>query len=219
MPKKCDGWTVTTFSLLSVAERTDYATKKKGWMMKLIVFCALAAGVILSTGCSDDKKANEAIPVEIAPKASPADPVKSATKDLTRKAESVTEQAKTTAADITEKAQSAIKNFTASKADVLTELNQPVADLKAKVETLAQPELLAYADTYKDVLLEKKDQLAGLTSKLKGLPMGDVFGEKGKAIKDQISQYTTQFKGLKERYGIYLNKLKSLGVDLSKFGI
>lgn len=185
--------------------------------MKPIVFCALAAGVVLSTGCSEDKKAAEAAPVETT--ASLTDQAKSVTKDLSQKAESVTEQAKTAAVDMTEKAQSAIKNFTVSKDDVMAELDQPVADLKAKVETLAQPELLAYAGTYKDVLLEKKDQLAGLTSQLKGLPMGDMLGEKGKAIKDQISQYTTQFNGLKERYGVYLDKLKSLGVDLSAFGI
>lgn len=49
--------------------------------------------------------------------------------------------------------------------------------------------------------------------------MGDLLGEKGKEIKDQLSQYTSQLSGLKERYGIYLDKLKSLGIDLAAFGI
>ncbi|MDD3277214.1 MAG: hypothetical protein PHP93_09210, partial [Kiritimatiellales bacterium] len=108
---------------------------------------------------------------------------------------------------------------TVNKDNVMAELDRPVADIKAKVSSLGQPELMAYANTYKDVLLEKKDQIAGLTSQLKALPMADVFGEKGKALKDQLSQYTSQFSGLKERYSVYLDKLKALGVDLSAFGL
>jgi polyhydroxyalkanoate synthesis regulator phasin len=202
----------------------------KGQIMKQIACYALAAGLILSTGCSDERKATEVTPIEPPLTPSLSDQTKAITKDLTQQAEAakeqateklaaMTEQAKTAAADITEKAQSAIKSFPVSKDEVLAEINQPIADLKAKVETLAQPELMAYASTYKDVLLEKKDQLAGLTSQLKGLAIGDILGEKGKAIKDQISQYTAQFNQLKERYGVYLDKLKSLGANISAFGI
>ncbi len=106
-----------------------------------------------------------------------------------------------------------------SPEQVLAELNQPVADIKTKAAALGQPELLAYANTYKTLILEKKDQLASLTSSLKSLPMSDMFSAKGKAIKDQLSQYTTQLAGLKARYGIYLDQLKALGVNLSAFGI
>lgn len=187
--------------------------------MKQVAFYALTTALVISTGCSDNKKETEGVPVETAPTASLTDQAKSVTKDLTQKAEALTEQATEKLTAVTDQAQSVIKNFTVSKEEVLAEINLPIADLKTKVETLAQPELLAYANTYKDVLLEKKDQLASLTSQLKGLPMSELLGAKGKAIKNQISQYTSQFTGLKERYDVYLDKLKSLGVDLSAFGI
>lgn len=177
----------------------------------------------MSAGCSDNKPEDTVTPEENAPAVS-------MTEDLVQKAETATEQAteklneatrkaQAAADDLNKKAQSAIETLTVSKNEVLAEINQPIEDLKAKVEALAQPELLAYANTYKDVLLEKKDQLAGLADQLKGLPMAAMLGEKGKAIKDQVSQYTAQFNQLKERYRVYLDKLKSLGVDLSAFGI
>lgn len=109
--------------------------------------------------------------------------------------------------------------LTATPEQVLAELNQPVADVKTKAASLGQPELLAYANTYKTLIIEKKDQLAGLTASLKSLPMSDLFSAKGKAIKDQLAQYTTQLTGLKERYSVYLDGLKALGVNLSSFGL
>lgn len=102
---------------------------------------------------------------------------------------------------------------------VLADLTRPVAAIKAKVASLGQPELLAYANTYKTLILNKKEQLSGLTAALKSLPMSDLFSAKGKAIKNQLSQYTSQLTGLKQRYGVYLDQLKALGVDLSSFGI
>ena len=76
---------------------------------------------------------------------------------------------------------------------------------------------MAYADQYKNVLLEKKDQIADLTGQLKGLSMTEMMGDKAKLIKDQITLYSDQFAGLKDRYSIYLEKLESFGVDLSAY--
>jgi len=101
----------------------------------------------------------------------------------------------------------------------MAELNQPIADIKTKAASLGQPELMAYANAYKDVIAANKDKLASLTSSLKGLPMADMLGEKGIDLKKQLSQYTAQLAGLKERYSVYLDMLKKLGVDLSAFGI
>ncbi len=195
--------------------------------MKQVIFSVLTAGVILSAGCS---KKEEPAPPEVAPKAMISEQAEAASKDVTQKTETVTAQATEKIAAVTEQAKTATREvaqkieavktaLTVKPDQVMAELNQPVADIKAKVAALGQPELLAYASTYKDVLLEKKDQLAGLTGQLKALPMSDMLGAKGKAVKDQFSQYTSQLSGLKERYSVYLDKLKSLGVDLSAFGI
>ena len=195
--------------------------------MKQVVISVLTAGVILSAGCS---KKEEPAPPEVAPKTTIAEQAQTASKDMTQKAEAVTAQAAEKIAGVTEQAKTAtqevaqkieaVKSALTVKPDqVMAELNQPVANIKAKVAALGQPELMAYANTYKDVLLEKKAQFTGLTDQLKALPMGDMLGAKGKAIKDQLSQYTSQLSGLKERYSVYLDKLKSLGVDLSSFGL
>lgn len=194
--------------------------------MKQVVFYAVAAGLFFNTGCSKQEE-----PVEVpATETTLTEQAQTVAKDLTQKAVDAKDQAaeKATAAvektkiaaqGLSQKAQTLMKELTVNKDDVMAELDQPVDAIKAKVADLGQPALMAYAGTYKDVLLEKKDQLAGLTSQLKALPMGDMFGEKGKAIKDQVSQYTSQLSGLKDRYSVYLDKLKALGVDLSSFGI
>jgi hypothetical protein len=231
--------------------------------MNYIVYSVLAAGVILSAGCSKEESA----PVDVSPQ---REQVQTPAADMTQKAETVmaqaTEKAETVMAQATEKAETvmaqanekaeavmaqatekaesvaaqatekmaavtaqaqavaqkveALKSAIAIKPDeVLAELNQPVAEIQTKVASLEQPELLAYVSTYKDVLLEKKEQLAGLTSQLKSLSMSEMLGTKGNEIKTQLSQYTSQLSGLKERYSVYLDKLKALGVDLSAFGL
>jgi len=193
--------------------------------MKQVIFYAVTAGLILS-GCSKQEEPA----AEATPEATGTEQAKTIVTDVkeragdlgaqaTEKATAVVEKTKVAAQELSQKAQTMIKQLTVNNDDVLAELDQPVAEIKAKVADLGQPALMAYASTYKDVLVEKKDQLAGLTTQLKALPMGDIFGEKGKAIKGQLSQYTSQFNGLKDRYSIYLDKLKALGVDLSSFGM
>jgi len=177
--------------------------------MKKVLCHALAAGLVLSAGCS---KKEEPAPAPVAPEETLTGQAQAVSKDLTQQAEAVT---RNVAQNI-----EAVKSALTVKPDqIMAELNQPVADIKAKVASLGQPELMAYANAYKDVIVANKDKLASLTSSLKGLPMADMLGEKGKAVKDQIAQYTSQLAGLKERYGVYLDKLKALGIDLSAFGI
>lgn len=182
--------------------------------MKRTALYGLAAGLVLVTGCSKKEK-----PAPEAPEKTAIEQTKSVTQDLTAKAENLTEQTKAAAQELSQKTQTVVQELIVKKDDVMNELARPVADIKAKVESLKQPELLTYATAYKDVLVEKKDQLAGLSQQLKALPIGDLLGEKGKALKEQVGQYTSQFNALKERYSIYLDKLKALGVDLSAFGI
>jgi hypothetical protein len=195
--------------------------------MKHVLFYTLAAGLVFGAGCS---KKEDPAPKEITTKTTVAQPAQTITKDLTQKAEAVTAQvtgkvaavtaqAQAATKDITQKAQAAVQALTVKPEAVMADLNLPVADLKAKVANYGQPELLGYANAYKEVILAKKEQLAGLTSSLKGLPMADMLGEKGKAIKDQLTQYTSQLAGLRERYGVYLDMLKKFGVDLSSFGL
>jgi len=182
--------------------------------MKQAIFYALAAGLVLSAGCSkkEEKPAAQTVSAE-----KPAMPTTMS--QATGKVAAVTAQAQAATKEVVQKVE-AVKTALAVKPDqVMAELNQPIADIKTKVASLGQPELMAYANTYKDVIVANKDKLASLTSSLKGLPMSDMIGEKGIAIKNQVRQYTTQLAGLKERYSVYLDMLKKLGGNLSAFGI
>jgi hypothetical protein len=161
--------------------------------MKQIIFYALLAAVVTSTGCKrkDDGSTELMSAGEVAEKTQEV-AVKTAEK----------------AAEVTAKAE-----------DVMADLNKSVEEIKQQVAGFDKAQVIAYADQYKDIILEKKDQVTALTEQVKGLSMTEALGEKGKEIKGQISQYTEQVNGLKERYSVYLNALKGLGVDLSAYGL
>ena len=121
------------------------------------------------------------------------------------------------AAEVTEQAEAAVSAITVKAEDVMADLNQSVEQIKEKVAAFDKTQVLAYADQYKTVLLEKKDQIADLTGQLKGLSMTEMMGDKAKALKEQIAQYSEQLTALKDRYSVYLNKLEEFGVDLSAY--
>jgi predicted Zn-dependent protease with MMP-like domain len=170
--------------------------------MKQIIFYALAAGLALSAGC----KKGEDGTTEMMSAEEIADTTQEAAVQATEKA-----------AEVTETATAAVSAITVKAEDVMGDLNQSVDEIKQKVAAFDKTQVMAYADQYKNVLLEKKDQIADLTGQLKGLSMTEMMGDKAKLIKDQITLYSDQFAGLKDRYSIYLEKLESFGVDLSAY--
>ena len=182
--------------------------------MKQVVFCVLAAGLVLSVGCSK-KEEKPSVPAVSAEKTA----LPTTIAQVTGKVAAVTAQAQAVTKEVAQKVEAVKSALTVKPDQVMAELNQPIADIKTKAASLGQPELMAYANAYKDVIAANKDKLASLTSSLKGLPMADMLGEKGIDLKKQLSQYTAQLAGLKERYSVYLDMLKKLGVDLSAFGI
>lgn len=99
------------------------------------------------------------------------------------------------------------------------DLKLSLNEIKEETATMDKNQLMDRASKYKEVILEKSTQLSGLTDQLKGLSMGDLLGEKGKNLKKKGLQYTDQLSSLKDRYGIYLDKLKTLGIDLSAYGL
>lgn len=172
--------------------------------MKQMVFHALAVVLILGAGCKKkDDGSTEMMSAE----------------EIADKTQEAAVQAAEKAAEVTEKTKKAVTELTVQAEDVMGDLNKSVEQVKEKVATFDKTQLMAYANTYKDVILEKKDQLDALAEKLKGLSAMELIGEKGKALKNQLTQYTDQLNALKERYAVYLEKLEAFGVDLSAYGL
>ena len=170
--------------------------------MKQIIFYALAAGLAISAGC---KKGEDGTTEMMS------------SEEVVETTQAVAVQTTEKAAEVSAQAEAAVSAITVKAEDVMGDLNQSVEQIKEKVAGFDKTEVLAYADQYKNVLLEKKDQIADLTGQLKGLSMTEMMGDKAKLIKDQITLYSDQFAGLKDRYSIYLEKLESFGVDLSAY--
>lgn len=192
--------------------------------MKQFIVCAVAACLFLSTGCSKKEEPvtqsappNEAVskPVQVVPE-TPAKKTQTAGEQLTEKAVAVKTQVQAAGAETVQKVQSAVA---ITSADVLADLNLSTDEVKTKAAGYDQSTLTAYANGYKEVIAEKKEQVTSLSDQMKGLPVAEILGGKGKDIKTQLSQYTSQLSGLKERYGVYLDLLKKFGVDLSAYGL
>ena len=168
--------------------------------MKQIVFYALATVLLFGAGCKKKEDGTTEL---------------MSAEEVTEKAAEVTEQAE----QVTKQAAEAVSSFSVKAEDVMGDLNQSVQEIKTKVAAFDKTQVVAYANEYKTVILEKKDQLTALSDKLKGLSMTEMIGDQGKVLKDQLAQYTDQLSGLKDRYSVYLDKLKEFGVDLSTYGL
>lgn len=178
--------------------------------MKRILLYTAAAGLLIGTGCS--KKEEAAPPPASVPAAriTPAEPSAPATAPAATTAESIAQQVK-------EQTTAAVTAMNVQARDVMDDLNLSVEAIREKVDGFSADQVLAYVDQYKTVLLEKKEQIAALTNQIKALPVTELMGDKAKMLKDRLSQYTGEVSALKERYTVYLDKLKAYGIDLSAY--
>ncbi len=190
--------------------------------MKQIVFYTLAATLVLCAGCkrnegdATERMSAEKVVEETAEvTALVAEKTPKATAVVEEKPAEVTKKPET----ITPPKATAISSLSVKTENVMDDLNQSVEEIKQKVAHFDKAQTLAYANKYKDVLLEKKAQVIAVVDKINGLSLTDAMGEKGKILKTQLAQYTDQLNALKTRYSVYLDTLKGLGVDLSTYGL
>jgi len=170
--------------------------------MKRILFFMMAIAMIALTGCrKKDDGTTEVMSKE----------------EVAEKTHDVAKQTTEKAAQVTQQAEEAVSAIAVKAEDVMSDLNQSVQAIKERVAEFDKTQLLAYVDQYKTVILEKKDQIAALTEQIKAIPMTEMMGNKTLALKEQLGKYTQEFNALKERYTVYLDKLKEYGVDLSSY--
>ena len=168
--------------------------------MRSILFYALATVLLFGAGCKKKEDGTTEL---------------MSADEVTEKAAEITEKAE----DITQQATAAVSAFSVKAEDVMADLNQSVQAIQKKVAHFDKAQAMAYVNEYKTVILEKKDQLATVSDKLKSLSMSDMITDKGMALKDQLSQYSTQFRALKERYVVYYNKLEEFGVHMGAYDL
>lgn len=186
--------------------------------MKQIAYFAALVALLVTTGCSKQEEKPAATGEQ------PVAPTKDAVTPAKPKAtESVIGEAKTAAKETKEaavkKMDAATSSFTVKKDEVMGDLGASLETVKSKVAGLDKESVMAYAGTYKEVIAEKAEEFVALKDSLKGVPVSEMFGEKGKALKDEVARYAESLSGLKERYSVYLDKLKEYGVDLSAYGL
>jgi hypothetical protein len=173
-----------------------------------IGLCVLIAGCLLSfAGCK--KKAGETKPAApaVTNKTKPAAGVKA---EATKAA---AEQPK--AADVkTEAAKTTTEQPKAAAIETI-----PVADVQAEAGKMNVEQLKAKAMEYKNLIVAKKATLETLAAKLKGIPLTEQMGAEAKGIQTDIATLNKSVAALTERFQVYYNKLKEMGVDLSGLGI
>jgi len=97
------------------------------------------------------------------------------------------------------------------KADV----NKPISEVKAEADQMDVSALRAQAMAYKDAILAKQKDLEKIQEQIKQIPVTELLGEKAKTLKAEVGTITESLRALKERFDVYVGKLKEKNGDLS----
>ncbi|OGW80797.1 MAG: hypothetical protein A3G33_00515 [Omnitrophica bacterium RIFCSPLOWO2_12_FULL_44_17] len=101
------------------------------------------------------------------------------------------------------------------KADTSKSIDQ----VKAEAEKMSVGSLENAAKAYASAIAAQKKEVEKIVTQMKGLPPQELFSEKGKGIRQEISKVQSQLSELTKRYNIYLQKLKEKGGDITKVAI
>jgi len=97
--------------------------------------------------------------------------------------------------------------------------NKPIDQIKAEVEKMSVNDLQATAQAYAKEIKATQVEVDKVKEKFKGMSPMDLFGEKGKGIREQATKLASEVSELTKRYTIYADKLRAKGGDLSKIKI
>ncbi len=97
--------------------------------------------------------------------------------------------------------------------------SKPIGEVQAEADKMSVEQLRAKAMEYKDAIVAKKDDIAKITSKLQEIPMAEKLGEEAKSLSAEIDELKKAMSTLNERFGIYYNKLKEKGGEVTGLDI
>ena len=95
------------------------------------------------------------------------------------------------------------------------EENKPIDEVKAEAEQMSVEKLRSMAMTYKDAIMANKGEVEKLASILKDIPLTKATSDEAKELKADIDGLNKSISALRERFGVYYEKLKEKGGDLS----
>lgn len=93
--------------------------------------------------------------------------------------------------------------------------DKPLSEVKAEVEQMNVEKLRQMALAYEEAILGKRGEVEKLAAELKGIPVAEMLGSEAKELKAEIENLNKSISALKERFGVYYNKLKEKGGDLT----
>ena len=93
--------------------------------------------------------------------------------------------------------------------------DKPLSEVKAEAEQMNVEKLRQMALAYEEAILAKRGEVEKLAAELKGIPIAKMLGSEAKEIKAEIENLNKSISALKERFGVYYNKLKEKGGDLT----
>ena len=88
-------------------------------------------------------------------------------------------------------------------------------EIKAEVANLNVDQLRSKAQEYKKSIMAKQGEITKISEQIKQIPVAEALGEETKQLKGELDQLNKSLKDLKERFGLYYNKLKEMKGDLS----
>lgn len=96
---------------------------------------------------------------------------------------------------------------------------KPVDQIQQEVQSMSKADLESNAKAYVNEISSRKSELDKIASQLKSLSPTEMFGEKAKGIKDELSKVQSDLSALTQRYEIYAKKYQEVGGDVSAIKI
>jgi len=93
--------------------------------------------------------------------------------------------------------------------------SKPISEVKADAEKMNVEQLRAVALKYKEAIEAKEPEIKKIADKIKEIPITEALGKEATVLKEDLGELNESVTALKERFEIYIGKLKELKGDLT----
>jgi hypothetical protein len=91
----------------------------------------------------------------------------------------------------------------------------PISEIQAGAETMGSEDLQAAAVKYKEAILDKKNEIKDMVTKIKEIPLAEVLGKEAQTLKTEAKNLESSLTELTTRFQVYYGALKDKGASLS----